>query len=409
MNILKALRIRTRLMIIIIGCSLALITLGISSLVYELRLRAANVQLSLDVYREAFNTTLGLLAFFIVCGAGMGLVISWSINSSLREITRRMHDLAEGEGDLTQRIDVAGADELSEMAGFINTFIEKAHATVAHSVMASGETARSSNELSSISRDLAENVTSQCALAENSSSLMTDVARNLDVTEEMSITTTETLEATEKVLKEFVSTLNHVGTVVIAEGSKQSELAERMKVLSQDAQGINEVLGILAEIANQTNLLALNASIEAAHARESGKGFAVVAEEIRKLAVKTQNSLTEINTNVRYVVDGIEGMVTETARASEQMVGISREAKSLMESAGTTGEKLRGSVETSSDLVRKTTYIATRTKDLIETMNNLVDLSNRNKTAAQGVGTVSRDLAGKSEDLRQSLSHFRVE
>jgi len=66
-------------------------------------------------------------------------------------------------------------------------------------------------------------------------------------------------------------------------------------------------------------------------------------------------------------------------------------------------------VETSSELVRKTTYIATRTKDLIETMNSLVDLSNRNKEAAQGVGSVSTVLAAKSEDLRSSLSHFRVD
>ena len=134
---------------------------------------------------------------------------------------------------------------------------------------------------------------SQCTLAENSSNLMADVARNLDVTEEMSITTTETLESTEKVLAGLRGHPQRAwARWSSARATKQSELASRMKMLSQDAQGINEVLGILAEIANQTNLLALNASIEAAHARESGKGFAVVAEEIRKLAAKTQSSLT---------------------------------------------------------------------------------------------------------------------
>jgi methyl-accepting chemotaxis protein len=238
---------------------------------------------------------------------------------------------------------------------------------------------------------------------------MADVARNLDITEEMSITTTETLESTEQVLAGFVATLNGVGATVISEGEKQSDLASRMKVLSRDAEGINEVLGILADIANQTNLLALNASIEAAHARESGKGFAVVAEEIRKLAAKTQHSLTDINANVKSVVDGIGAMVGETALASEHMITVSERAKDLMEHAGTTGTKLRGSVETSSDLVKKTTYIATRTKDLIETMNHLVDLSNQNKEAASGVDAVSTNLAHKSEDLRKTLNHFKVE
>jgi methyl-accepting chemotaxis protein len=169
------------------------------------------------------------------------------------------------------------------------------------------------------------------------------------------------------------------------------------------------VLGILAEIANQTNLLALNASIEAAHARESGKGFAVVAEEIRKLAAKTQNSLVDINANVTSVVDGIGAMVLETAQASEQMMEVSERAKGLMVDAGTTGTKLRGSVVTSSDLVKKTTYIATRTKDLIEAMNHLVELSNQTKEAASGVGAVSTNLAHKNEDLRKTLNHFKVD
>jgi methyl-accepting chemotaxis protein len=381
-----------------------------------LALKAANLQAAQEAYnanrgihRQAMAMNLGLLAFFITCGAGVGLLIGMSINSSLKQITGRMRDLAEGEGDLTQRINVEGADELSEMAGYIDTFIHKAHDTVAHSVATANETATSSNELSSISRDLAENVSSQCLLAENSSNLMTDVARNLDVTEEMSITTTETLESTEKVLASFVATLNSVGSIVITEGEKQSALASRMKALSQDAQGINDVLGILADIASQTNLLALNASIEAAHARESGKGFAVVAEEIRKLAAKTQGSLTDINANVNAVVDGIATMVGETARASENMLNVSERANWLMENAGTTGAKLRDSVETSSQLVKKTTYIATRTKDLIETMNNLVELSNQNKTAAQGVGAVSNNLAHKTEDLRKALNHFKVD
>jgi methyl-accepting chemotaxis protein len=319
-----------------------------------------------------------------------------------------MHDLAEGEGDLTQRIAIAGADELSQLAGYINTFIQKAHETVSSSVLAAGETAQSSQELSAISRDLAENVTSQCSLAQNSSKLMGDVARNLDITEEMSITTTETLESTEQVLTGFVATLNQVGNIVISEGGKQTQLAARMRRLSQEAQGINEVLAVLAEIANQTNLLALNASIEAAHARESGKGFAVVADEIRKLAAKTQQSLTDINANIKAVVDGIEEVSGETARTSTQMTEVSDQTRELMENAGATGAKLRDSVETSSDLVKKTTYIATRTKDLIETMNSLVDLSNQNKLTADSVGVVSTNLAVKNEGLRRTLDHFKV-
>lgn len=165
MNILKSLSIRTRLLIIIAGCSLALVVMGLAGILFETKFKALDPAGSQELFREAMATTAGLLAFFIVCGAGLGVLIFLSIDSSLQQITRRMQDLAEGEGDLSRRITVEGADELSRLSAFINTFIQKAQATVSQSVAAADETAQSSHELSGISRELAENVSSQCQLA----------------------------------------------------------------------------------------------------------------------------------------------------------------------------------------------------------------------------------------------------
>jgi methyl-accepting chemotaxis protein len=199
-----------------------------------------------------------------------------------------------------------------------------------------------------------------------------------------------------------------VGTIVIHEGEQQASMATRMEALSRDAAGISEVLGMLADIANQTNLLALNASIEAAHAGESGKGFAVVADEIRQLATRTQNSLDAIETNVNAVVSGVDAVYTETARASEQMLTVSGQTRDLMQNADATGTRLRASLDTSSELVKKTTYIATRTKELMDIMNELVELSHQNKDSAEGVDSVSATLALKADDLSETLNHFKV-
>jgi methyl-accepting chemotaxis protein len=360
------------------------------------------------ILKDATFLNGALAVFFIFCGAGVGVLIGMSIDSSLKQIIRRVHDLAEGEGDLTQRINISGRDELSRMAGYIDLFIGKAHSTVSKSIQTANETADSSGELAGISRDLAENVSSQCGLAENSSHLMADVARNLDATEEMSITTAETLESTEALLRDFVATLNSVGAIVIREGEKQAGIATKMNAVSRDANGISEVVGILADIASQTNLLALNASIEAAHAKESGKGFAVVAEEIRKLAARTQNSLGEIEGNVGSVIEGIGTVCAETAGASEQMADVSRRTRELLLNSDATGARLKESLETSTDLVRKTTYIATRTKELMEIMNELVELSHRNQESAKGVDSVSANLALKADGLKETLNHFKV-
>ena len=357
---------------------------------------------------RAIKVNSSLMAFFIVCGAGVGVLLGLSVDSSLKSILKRVHDLAEGEGDLTQRIDLVGRDELGRMARYINQFIGKAHETVSSSIQTANDAAESSGQLAGIAKDLAENVSNQCGLAENSSHLMADVARNLDATEEMSISTAEALEATESLLRDFVATLNSVGGVVIEEGEKQAQIASRMDEVSRDAVGISRVVAILAEIADQTNLLALNASVEAAHAKEAGKGFAVVAEEIRHLAARTQNSLEEIGNNVELVVQGIGSVSEETARASENMVEVSQRTRSLMQNADTTGQRLKDSLETSSNLVKRTTYIATRTKELMEIMNELVVLSHRNQESAQGVDRVSAGLATKADDLKVTLNHFKV-
>lgn len=417
-EILGNLKIRSKLMIIIVGSSFALVCMGMVGFYYLHSMSAALEALKgvspesgagiAARYHQGVIALGVTLAFFVVCGAGAGLIIAASINSSLRRVTERVRDIAEGEGDLRQRINISGRDEIGEMAGYIDTFIGKAQQAVSQSVGVAVETAESCQNLSTMTDTLAQNVCSQFLMVEDSSNLMVDVAQNLDVTEEMAITTTETLESTQVLLRDFVETLNTVGSTVISEGERQTELSAKMKTLTEQAVAINNILDIIGDIADQTNLLALNASIEAARAGESGRGFAVVADEVRNLASKTQNSLHQISTSVTTVVSGIEAMYSETERASAHMLSVSEQARKLMEEAGGTGDKLGGSVSISSSLVQKSTYIATRTKELIDTMNQLVALSGQNQDLASGVGAVTAGLAAKTEELKSMLSQFKV-
>jgi len=168
------------------------------------------------------------------------------------------------------------------------------------------------------------------------------------------------------------------------------------------------VLEIIADIADQTNLLALNASIEAARAGEAGRGFAVVADEVRALAAKTQSSLVQINAGVQAVVKGVELVCGANEKSATRMRGIAEETRRLIVNVAETDERLKGAVEISSNLVNKSTYIATRTKQLIELLQHIIVLSEQNNSVAGEVGGVAANLAQKSENLRGVLSRFKV-
>ena len=364
-----------------------------------------------DLKKQVFAIKLVLLGgdlAFAVLIMTMSYLISRQVTLPVRQMVRMADDLAHGEGDLTKRLGLTHKDEVGEAAGLIDQFIAKVQHSVAQSVESSNETAVASQELSHIVANLSGTVDRQSDVIEQCNLLTRDVAGNLDVTESMAISTTETIEATRKTLSRFVEDLNGAGGVIINESETQAALTVKTQELTVKATDIRQVLEIISDIADQTNLLALNASIEAARAGEAGRGFAVVADEVRALAAKTQSSLVQINAGVKSVVDGVELVCGANEKSSARMRDIADETRRLIANVAETDERLKGAVEISSNLVNKSTYIATRTKSLIELMQQIITLSEQNQSVAHEVGGVAGNLAEKSENLRGVLAKFKV-
>jgi methyl-accepting chemotaxis protein len=347
----------------------------------------------------------GVFFFFALLGA----IYFFFKRVIIQHIIQLDHKVVEmANGNLMVTIDHKSGDEIGSLSQCINRLIKEFRDIIADDKTAADDVACGSQELSHIAANLSQTVHHQSNMIVECEQLAQDVAGNLDATEEMAISTTETVESTKAALSRFVENLNQAGRVIISESEKQVTLAAQTQELAGKAGDIRSVLEIIADIADQTNLLALNASIEAARAGEMGRGFAVVADEVRQLAAKTQSSLAQINTSIQAVVSGVERVCSANEESASRMRDISGSTRQLIDSIGETGEQLKGAVDISSDLTKKCTFIATRTKQMIELMQQITAMTEQNRTAAGEVGGVSATLAQKSEGLRAALSHFRT-
>lgn len=351
--------------------------------------------------------TVFILAFII---STIIIMILFTINviRPVKHLAVALRDLSEGDGNLRTRLNFTSIDEFGRAAGYVDKFIEKIQKTIVVAIDASTETSSASEELSSTSYELSSTIAEQMQLVSDTEDLISDIGKNLDVTEERAISTTEDLEETRKIFNHFVESLSTLVTSVNEENEQQKIVSDKMNEVTDRVKEITAVLTIISEIADQTNLLALNASIEAARAGEHGKGFAVVADEVRKLAERTQDSLDNINKMAKMIIQSVEETYHLVEKSSNGIKEVSNSAGKLIEEGNEAVVRLTNSTEVSSDVVKKTSYIAVKVKDLIEGAHTLVDLSSNNKVAGENVSQVSEHLAFKAGELNKVLGKFQV-
>ena len=277
----------------------------------------------------------------IVITALIGIVLAFIaffysnrvIVKPIKDIAQRLTSIGEEGGDLTQRLETKGHDEIAQLSAGFNRFIEKINEIINAVKDSSSQVASSAGELSSITALASEGASRQSSETSAIAAAIEEMSSSAEQVNESASSAAEETRNADSSAKQGKIIFTQAIDGIQALSGDVTAAGDVINNLEQEADRIGSVLGVIRGIAEQTNLLALNAAIEAARAGEQGRGFAVVADEVRTLASRTQQSTEEIQTMIESLQSGTEKAVNEMEKSRKQ-------AEETVQMASTAGQSL---------------------------------------------------------------------
>lgn len=410
--------------------------------------------------------------FTIILGGiailGSALILFFVLQSTIRPIVtvaKTLKDISEGEGDLTRTISVKSKDEIGELALYFNKTLEKIKNLIItikkQSILLSDmstdlasnmtETASAVNEITATIQNLKNRVINQSASVAETSATMEQVTQNIDKLNNLVENQTSNVSQSSSSIEEMVATINSVTETLVRNSeniktlSDSSEtgrsglqgVAQDIKDIGKESQGLLEINSVMENIASQTNLLSMNAAIEAAHAGESGKGFAVVAGEIRKLAESSSkqsktivNVLKKIKSSIDKITNSTENVLNEFEAIDNNIKNVAEQAdhiRTAMEGQGEGSKQLLNGVsdlnritrqvkegsdtmrEGSKEVIAESRNLAAVTEEITRGMNEMAEGAEQINIAVHHVNDLSSNTRRSIGDLFNEVSKFKVE
>ncbi len=358
----------------------------------------------------------GLLVAFLAW------VMSRQITNPLKTVVSMLKDIAEGEGDLTRRLEVRSQDELGDLARWFDVFVKRIHDLICRISNTTVGLAGSSTELAAISTYMAVGVED---INENSASVSTaaeEMTTNMNTMSSSSEEMATNVKSVAAAIEEMTASISEIANnaeqaACVAEQART--LAEvsngKMERLGDAADEIGKVIDVIQDIAEQTNLLALNATIEAARAGDAGKGFAVVATEVKELAKQTAEATEGISKRVAAIQENTGESVSAIAEIREvinRINGVARTIASAVEEQSVTTKEISQSVAQAAAATETVTRSVTESAEASQEMTqNVFGIGSAAQQASKGaVNTqeASNELSNVAQELKTMVEQFKV-
>ena len=359
---------------------------------WTLGLLLPNEVISAPVRNITLVTVLSVL-FTIVIISGLTLLVArWILTNPLRALLDRFKDIAEGDVDLTRRVEITSSDEIGQLAGSFNEFSEG----IQQDITQIGVQADSLSSASEEMRNLSQQIASANEETSTQASMVSAAAEQVSANVQSVATATEELNANTREIAANSSEAAQVATraVQIADDTKAT-----FDRLDESGTTIANMVKVIYAIAEQTNLLALNATIEAARAGEAGKGFAVVADEVKKLANQTAQATEEISSTAEVITNHTK----VAGDATEEISGIIRKIHDIQTTIASGVEE---QTATTAEIAHSVTEAATGSSEIAERIAGIAAAVQQTAAASTSSHERGDELASMAEELKKIVGRF---